>query len=257
MKKIILFLLASLVGGVGFADPAFVNTVTPKQAYHALGSSVTSAAPTPTVSAPVSTPAPTQVSAPASPNFNNPSVSPAAQNDVDFETATNLRFQNEDAQYQAMNASISTISQTVSQLQQAVHQLQALQTQTSSKSGLFEPITEDNLDVFVGFGAVASLLLLFGFLIGFFTRRANKINMKESIASHPVGDLFSEENKSEYDFMSTHAAIPAKLDLARSYIAMGDHDQACGVLKTVLAQGNEEHQRIAQSLLTKINKVPT
>lgn len=255
MKKIILFLLASIVGSVGFADPAFVNTTTPKQVYHGIGSTAT-AAPASTQT-PAPTPVPTQVSVPASPNLNNPSVSPAAQNDVDFQTATNLRFQNEDAQYQAMNASINTISQTVSQLQQAVHQLQALQTQVPSKSSLFEPLSEDNLDVFIGFGAVASLLLLFGFLIGLFTRRSSKINLKGSIASHPVGDLFSEENKTEYDFMSTHAAIPAKLDLARSYIAMGDHDQASVVLKTVLAQGNEEHQRIAQSLLTKINKVPT
>ena len=68
-------------------------------------------------------------------------------------------------------------------------------------------------------------------------------------------DILEDDTKSEYDFMNTQAAIPAKLDLARSYIAMSDHDQARAVLNTVLEKGDEEQRIVAEALLNKIQKL--
>jgi FimV-like protein len=57
------------------------------------------------------------------------------------------------------------------------------------------------------------------------------------------------DTEKEYDFMNSQEAIPAKLDLARAYIAMEDFGAAKQVLKEVLQQGNSREQLQAKQLL--------
>lgn len=59
----------------------------------------------------------------------------------------------------------------------------------------------------------------------------------------------TQENSEEYDFMGTNEAIPAKLDLARAYIAMEDYAAANTVLEEVMQKGEASQRQEAQELL--------
>mgnify|MGYP001804779973 CR=1 FL=1 len=60
------------------------------------------------------------------------------------------------------------------------------------------------------------------------------------------------DTKDEYDFMNSDEAIPAKLDLARAYMAMEDYKSARKVLEQVGKNGNAEQQAEAKVMLDKI-----
>jgi FimV-like protein len=62
-----------------------------------------------------------------------------------------------------------------------------------------------------------------------------------------------DDTAGEYDFMGSSEGIPAKLDLARAYIAMEDFTAARETLAEILGEGSEEHRQEARSLLKKIN----
>jgi FimV-like protein len=62
----------------------------------------------------------------------------------------------------------------------------------------------------------------------------------------------NEGNEGEYDFMGTHEAIPAKLDLARAYTAMEDYEAAKQVLTEIQKDGNPEQRSQAGKILESI-----
>ena len=62
----------------------------------------------------------------------------------------------------------------------------------------------------------------------------------------------ANDTRDEYDFMSTKQAIPAKLDLARTYIDMGDLLAAKGVLEEVLMKGDETQANEARQLMNSL-----
>lgn len=59
------------------------------------------------------------------------------------------------------------------------------------------------------------------------------------------------DTEAEYDYLGSNEAIPAKLDLARAYIAMEDFENARKVLDEVISVGNKHQQQEARSLLEK------
>ena len=61
-----------------------------------------------------------------------------------------------------------------------------------------------------------------------------------------------DDTESEYDFMGSAESIPAKLDLARAYVAMEDYVSAQAVLKHVFAEGNPQQKQEAQDLLNNM-----
>lgn len=61
-----------------------------------------------------------------------------------------------------------------------------------------------------------------------------------------------DDTESEYDFMNSVEAIPAKLDLARAYIAMEDYKAAREALEQVISGGDKEQQQEARELLETI-----
>ena len=75
-----------------------------------------------------------------------------------------------------------------------------------------------------------------------------------SIAPHHKTDSASDDHdtEQEYDFMGSKEGVPAKIDLARAYVAMQDYQQAKQVLDDVLAKGNNEQRQAAQAILNSI-----
>lgn len=71
-------------------------------------------------------------------------------------------------------------------------------------------------------------------------------------SSHAANESDENDTKDEYDFMNTDEAIPAKLDLARAYMAMEDYKSARKVLDQVSKNGSEQQKAEAKSMLDKI-----
>lgn len=65
----------------------------------------------------------------------------------------------------------------------------------------------------------------------------------------PAVELPKPDVKSDYDYLSTKEAIPAKLDLARSYIVMEDFEAAKKVLEEVQKEGDDKQKALAADLL--------
>jgi FimV-like protein len=59
--------------------------------------------------------------------------------------------------------------------------------------------------------------------------------------------------RDEYDFMGSEEGMPAKLDLARAYIDMGDNDSASDVLSEVMKKATQaDHQAQAKAMLASL-----
>jgi FimV-like protein len=69
-----------------------------------------------------------------------------------------------------------------------------------------------------------------------------------------MDDDSDNDTSDEYDFMNSDEAIPAKLDLARAYMAMEDYKSASKVLSQVKKNGNEEQKAEAKEMFDKIPK---
>lgn len=263
LKKLILLFTVFIAFNAVFAVTApFSTAPAPTQTYQSTQNVVQSAQTTtqtveqPTPDMPVlaqATPVSTSDANNSNPDavFNSPSADTNVQDQAitaNFQRTTDQHIQNLDSSNQAMSAAIETLDQNVAQLQQEVLQLQPV----NSKVAI---IPREDLVTFIIFGGAAALLLLFGVLMGRLMNRSPQVALAKAISAHPVGDVLADDTKSEYDFMGTKAAIPAKLDLARSYMAMNDHEQARAVLKTVFEKGDEEQRMVAEALLTKLNKV--
>lgn len=106
-------------------------------------------------------------------------------------------------------------------------------------------------------GLVILVLLILVWFVG--SEPKNKKNEEDSINNANAKDKLQTDEvpedsdlQQEYDFMGSDEAIPAKLDLARAYIDMGDHDSAHDVLQDVLNKGDEHQRQQAQELLRQI-----
>lgn len=62
-----------------------------------------------------------------------------------------------------------------------------------------------------------------------------------------------DDTRGEYDFMGSSEGIPAKLDLARAYIAMEDYAAARETLAEILGTNHEEYRLEAKALLNQMN----
>ncbi len=61
----------------------------------------------------------------------------------------------------------------------------------------------------------------------------------------------------DYDYLGSRESIPAKLNLARAYVAMGNYAEAQTVLAEVLASGDNKQCLEAEALLKKIPAAET
>ena len=95
------------------------------------------------------------------------------------------------------------------------------------------------------------VLLIFLWLLLRLNKKRARVKMMEQ-----AQDVQHQEDdtKNEYDFMGSSEGVPAQLDLARAYIAMENYKAAEGVLKQVIAKGDESQKKQAHDLLDKLPK---
>ena len=63
-----------------------------------------------------------------------------------------------------------------------------------------------------------------------------------------LSDFGMDFNLDDADFLAGTDVVGTKLDLARAYIDMGDHDSARDILKEVMSEGNPQQKQEAQTL---------
>lgn len=260
MKKVVLFAVLMLTAQTVFADAPFSTGPAPVQSFHAAASlsqdSATGSAPQSTAPAVAS---PTQPVT-SQPVAATPSVTSAALDSgaaiIHTHSPQTVLAQNTDQQIQnltqsnqAVGSAIRAINQNIAVLQEQVMQLESAHSVASTSSDWFSHLTQNpDFIGFVSFGSVSILLLMFGVMIGRMMMRKAQDVAAMSLKRVQT-DVLDDDTKTEYDFMSSSEAIPAKLDLARAYIAMNDEEQARLVLKTVVEKGNHEQRSEAITLI--------
>ena len=162
------------------------------------------------------------------------------------------------SQVAALNQRISDLSQQISQLDStdSANTAEAAGQVSSWKQALHDGFPQMNEILYLSIGGGSVLLLGLGFLAGRSRREARQqpksANLNAIIENEDKALDDDQETKAEYDFMATDEAIPAMLDLARSYLAMDNDAEAKAVLEKVLERGDKAHQEEAQSLLDQI-----
>lgn len=68
-----------------------------------------------------------------------------------------------------------------------------------------------------------------------------------------VEEAMDEETEFDLSNLDDVDEISTKLDLARAYLDMGDHDGTRGILEEVLAEGNDEQKQEANDLMEKLD----
>lgn len=99
----------------------------------------------------------------------------------------------------------------------------------------------------------AILVLLIVVILLLISRRNQPV--MQTVSAAPLGDSVDSgdiDTKDEYDFMGSDEAIPAKLDLARAYLAMEDYKSARKVLTQVVQKGTKEQRAEAKAMLDRI-----
>jgi pilus assembly protein FimV len=76
----------------------------------------------------------------------------------------------------------------------------------------------------------------------------------EPFAAKPesLGDFGDLDDELEFDYLAGTDETATKLDLARAYIDMGDHDGARDILDEVVKEGTEGQQQEAQEMLSRL-----
>lgn len=154
---------------------------------------------------------------------------------------------------------IDQLKQTLTQLQQQLtanqQQLVAVQEQDKPKGEFFTPyvtamrnyLGDTGFKIIVGIIVIILLLLIWWAFPG---RHFQKEKAKDDIKKGHDPDV-----EGEYDFLGSKEGIPAKLDLARAYIDMGDKEAAREMLKEILEKGNTEQKEEARVLLSKVIEI--
>lgn len=249
MKKISkmarqLLLVGALLPTAVFAeDLASLSQPAPAQEYHAANGDNPALMP---AQQPVAAPAPSVDTTDKSVSIvtnTQKEITDLAQNTLSFEQQSDQRIQALVDSNHAMGTAIQTLMQNVADLQQKLAQNTAASASAAGfLHGFRDPETQGLL-----IGVAGMLLLGAGVLLGrLWHSRAQAKVIVPPVSPSPKA---VKEDTSEYDFMNTAQAIPAKLDLARSYIAMNEVEQAKAILKTVIEKGDDLHRREARVLL--------
>ncbi len=139
------------------------------------------------------------------------------------------RLTNIEQNNNVQQANIQKTNQQVQNLNSQIQQAQSVDQQ------------QRNIYRYVIAAMIAVILLVIILLIVFIKR-----GKKQTIVHQEL------EQDSDYDFMGSDESIPSKLDLARTYIDMGDIKDAKKFLQEVIELGNPEQQQEARDLLAQI-----
>ncbi len=166
-------------------------------------------------------------------------------------------------QIQLLKQALASLSNKIQGLSSAYAklnvQVQQLQLDFSSSQVKLKPI---ELGVWQSFGhyvssfpatmllAIIILLLLVLLYLILLPRKSLSTTSTSALKTENASD--DQDTEQEYDFMGSKEGVPAKIDLARAYVAMQDYQQAKQVLDDVLAKGNNEQRQAAQAILNSI-----
>lgn len=143
---------------------------------------------------------------------------------------------------ETLNAAVTAETQQVDDMQIQLDELQQKVTQLRKEA------VKQNIAVI----ALALLVLILGTILFAKRRKKPVATVVEQPASAKTEKVV-DDTQSEYDFMGSSEGIPAKLDLARAYIAMEDYVAARESLTAIVKEGSDEQRREANALLNKIN----
>ncbi|MAJ81738.1 MAG: hypothetical protein CMF41_02350 [Legionellales bacterium] len=116
------------------------------------------------------------------------------------------------------------------------------------------PATPQELSYLVGLAGMIFVLAVAGSIEKNTPKHTNKTVYRKRTRSLPVENTKTIEQESEYDFMSSSEAIPAKFNLIEAYLSMSNYDLALKELKTILKVGDIHQQNRAKMIL---NQIPT
>ncbi len=190
-----------------------------------------------------------------------------------FQQQVNQRINTLNQDFSLVQARLSQVNQVLGVLNQEITELSSKvsdgkplkaaltteqQQQISTSSSIIpfsflNSIEQSKLIEYILF-AIMVLLVVVVFMLIPRKRNGYQVEAVTEVVGSPATTNDSDENdtKDEYDFMGSDEAIPARLDLARAYIAMEDYKAAQQVLVLVTSKGNSEQQIEAQKMLDKI-----
>ncbi len=153
---------------------------------------------------------------------------------------------------QRLRKALVMMNQEVSGLNQQLQQLHTKTNQTAPSTQTWLGDVTSHVSLWLSYLMLAVIIFLLLLLIFMMSRRrqaaVNAVMLSEQATVEADPDT-----ETEYDFMGSDEAIPAKLDLAQAYITMEDFAAATKVLEEVVQRGNEEQQQQAKELLSSID----
>jgi FimV-like protein len=150
------------------------------------------------------------------------------------------------SQLKQVNETTTTLSQTVDDMNAQISSLKNELAQVQSQNGRFQQQINRIIYAMLGLTVLWVLTVVLALVRG----RRQSVPAVIPKKNEPKNNA----PQSEYDFMSSSEGIPAKLDLARAYIAMEDYILAKETLVEILNETNEEYHPEAKSLLNKIKE---
>lgn len=168
------------------------------------------------------------------------------KNFTNYQQQTNQRLQLLQQQAGVMQIEISQLTGFIQMLKEEFNHLEKTITaefQNTKPVRSFGNLANLNFsqNKLLGFIIILSLILIVWVWM--------PSSQKKSMPKRQEPKITYDKNEEEYDFMASQEAIPAKLDLARSYIAMEDFAAAKKILKEITRQGNIMEKQQAKQLL--------
>lgn len=258
MKLMHLFVGLFCLVGASWAFADMTETPAPAQAYHQAGTP-NADVPTQAPAAPVKAAAPEKPATPAatsSPDAQSATVLQAEltqlnQNNLLYQQKTDQQIEDLNNKNQALTEQVRQLTQALGLLNQEVAQLKTPAASAPSATNSVEVVTPTEKPqtalpnvshTYKIMGGIAVLVILL--LVWIFWPRKKKL--PSSIQQKET------DTEAEYDYMGSNESIPAKLNLARAYIAMEDYAAARQALEEVAKHGNPEQKQQAEDLRKEI-----
>lgn len=155
---------------------------------------------------------------------------------INLNTRYQMRISNLEQNNSSLQENMQQVSQKLQNMGQNVDTLNQQLQQSQDLDKQHQVLYNKLFMILAGVIVVLAILII----ILSFTRRK--------------GSKTIDEDKGDYDFMGSEESIPAKLDLARSYIDMDDKKAAKKILKEIKKHGNQAQQEEAEKLLEQTKK---
>lgn len=167
-------------------------------------------------------------------------------------------------QNNALQQKITALSQQVNELAQAknTHIQPLLPSRHQQAAIRQQQIGQFDIGVSIGLFVIAILMFIW-LLWPYFTGKKTESKKTDAFAAKSTAlpetagatETTADNEEDEYDFLGSKEGIPARLDLARAYIEMGDTNVAETILQDIIAVDEAEYKHQAEQLLGKIQSI--